>query len=136
MGKKSSAAVLERLKTVLGASNDSELSRITNVNRQTLGNWKGRNSIPYSLCVQISEEHGVSLDWLLTGTGSMYKDASGPQGTILTPQEAALLELFKGLSEKDQREICQDAAEKKRLTDLERQVKDLAAQLERLNSAG
>lgn len=84
----------------------------------------------------IGEQLGISIDWLLTGTGAMYKDASGPQGATLSPQEAALLELFNGLSEKDQREICQDAAEKKRLADLERQVKELALQLERLNSVG
>lgn len=128
--------VLERLKLVLGESSDSGLARAIGGTPQTISSWRQRNSIPYSKCVEISQSTGASLDWLLTGTGSMYKDASGPQGTILTPQEAALLELFKALSEKDQREICQDAAEKKRLTDLERQVKELAAQLERLNSAG
>lgn len=128
--------VLERLKLVLGEASDSGLARAIGGTPQTISSWRQRNSIPYSKCVEISQSAGVSLDWLLTGTGNMYKDASGPQGTILTPQEAALLELFKGLSEKDRREICQDAAEKKRLTDLERQVKDLAAQLERLNSAG
>ena len=108
---------------------------MTGVNRQTLGNWKGRNSVPYSLCVQTSEEVGISLDWLLTGQGEMSKGA-GPSGPALSPRETALLELFNALDESGQREIQTAAEEKKRLKDVEQQLKDLSLRLERQNSAG
>ena len=111
---------------------------MTGVNRQTLGNWKGRDSVPYPLCVKISEDMGISLDWLLTGEGQMYKSTPPPDQPMLalSPKERVLLEMFKELSDKDQREICRDAEEKKRLADMELQLKAMALKLEQLNSTG
>lgn len=138
MNKKSATDVLERLKLALGASSDSELCRMTGVNRQTLGNWKGRDSVPYPLCVKISEDMGISLDWLLTGEGQMYKNAPPPDQPmqVLSPKERALLEMFKELSDKDQREICRDAEEKKRTADLERRLKELELFVEQQKNVG
>lgn len=84
----------------------------------------------------ISEQLGISVDWLLTGEGEMRKGASSPNSVELTPQESALLELFKQLDSKGQREICQDAEEKKRIADLEKQVQELAQSIEQLKVSG
>ncbi len=126
MGKKSAADVLERLKQLLKASSDSELCRVIGINRQTLANWKGRDSVPYSLCVQMSEENNVSLDWLLTGVGTMYRNAE-VQASGLNPRQTAILELFEALDGDSQREIQTAVEEKKRLIDLERRVAALEA---------
>lgn len=79
-------SVLGRLQLLYGVQSDSELSRVTGINRQTIGSWRARSSIPYELCVSLASERGVSLNWLLAGTGAMYliKEA-----LYLTDTEAA-----------------------------------------------
>ncbi|WP_439864317.1 helix-turn-helix domain-containing protein [Pseudomonas antarctica] len=114
MHKKSLDAVLERLMTVFAVDSDSDLARKLDVNRQTLGSWRSRQSIPYALCVSVSEAEGVSLDWLLAGEGAMLRGVSSHSAEKGTrnPQEDAILALFRSLEEADRREI-QNAAEEK-----------------------
>lgn len=143
MDTKSAEAVISRLKLVLRVDSDAELCRVTGVNKQTLSNWKSRNSVPYPLCVLVSEDKEASLDWLLTGSGPIYRgaapetaQAAGDAATTTNPRERALLELFKELSDEDQREICRDAEEKKRMYDMERQLKEVQARLDALKKSG
>lgn len=134
MSKKEINDVLERIKQVLAENSDSSLARALDTTPQTISSWKIRNSIPYSKCVDIALQHGVSLDWLLTGIGEMYK-GSAAVSPALSPREAAMLELFNALDETAQGEIRTAAEEKKRLKDVEQQLQELSLRLERLNSA-
>ena len=131
MQKKSLDAVLERLMTVFAVDSDSDLARKLDVNRQTLGSWRSRQSIPYALCVNVSEAEGVSLDWLLTGEGTMLRGVSAgrAESPATNPQEDAILALFRSLEETDRREIQSAAEEKKRLRDIEQRLKDLTEAL-------
>ncbi|XKU39203.1 helix-turn-helix domain-containing protein [Pseudomonas [fluorescens] ATCC 17400] len=131
MQKTSLDAVLERLMTVFAVDSDSELARKLDVNRQTLGSWRSRQSIPYALCVSVSEAEGVSLDWLLAGEGAMLRgvSTSDAETTVNNPQEEAILALFRALEETDRREIQSAAEEKKRIRDIEQRLKDLTEAL-------
>ncbi|WP_339497100.1 helix-turn-helix domain-containing protein [Pseudomonas sp. EA_15y_Pfl1_P101] len=131
MQKKSLDAVLKRLMTVFAVDSDSELARKLDVNRQTLGSWRSRQSIPYALCVNVSEAEGVSLDWLLTGEGEMSRGGSvtPTAAPVTSPQEDAILALFRSLEETDRREIQSAAEEKKRIRDIEQRLKDLTEAL-------
>jgi transcriptional regulator with XRE-family HTH domain len=141
MNKKSADAVLARIRLALGVDNDSELCRQTGVNRQTLSNWKSRNSVPYSLCVELAEEHLISLDWLLTGEGVMNKngfvnevrESSLPE---LTPRQKAVLGLFDALPDDKQREILSALEDKKRIQELEDNYKELREALDALKNTG
>lgn len=136
MQNNSAVDILNRISIATGLNKDSELARELRTSNSTISSWKARNSVPFTKCEEIAQKHNLSLDWLMWGQGEMYRDGSATPMPTLNSKEQALLELFKELSEKDQREICQDAAEKKRMADLERQVKELALKLERLNSVG
>lgn len=135
MDKKSLDAVLARMMGVVEATSDSALARAIPVNRQTLASWRKRDSVPYLECIKFSEEHGLSLDWLLTGDGPMRRDeqpapaaaAEAPAAPTISPREQAMLELFRALDEEGQREIQGAAAEKKRLSELEQRVQELEA---------
>lgn len=131
MQKTSLDAVLERLMTVFAVDSDSELARKLDVNRQTLGSWRSRQSIPYALCVSVSDAEGVSLDWLLAGEGAMLRgvSTSDAETTVNNPQEEAILALFRALEETDRREIQSAAEEKKRIRDIEQRLKDLTEAL-------
>lgn len=128
MNKKSLDAVLGRMMGLLGVKTDSELARALPVNRQTLASWRKRDSVPYLECIKFCEDHGVSLDWLLTGEGPMQRgDAPMPATAPETPREQAMLALWRELGEDDQREIQRVAEEKKRLTSLEQRLAELEA---------
>ncbi len=62
--------VLNRLKTVFSVKTDTALADSLGVPKTTLSSWKQRRSVPYLICVQVAEQRGVSLDWLLTGKES------------------------------------------------------------------
>jgi len=120
---------MDRLHEVFGVKNDNQLGDALQVNRSTLGNWRSRDSVPYTICVDVALERGVSLDWLLTGEGSMYRENGGnaPAEPADSPRERAMLALWRELDEEAQRDVQRHAEEKKRLTTLEQRVAELEA---------
>ncbi|MCP1617060.1 MULTISPECIES: helix-turn-helix transcriptional regulator [Pseudomonadaceae] len=120
---------MDRLHEVFGVKNDNQLGDALQVNRSTLGNWRSRDSVPYTICVDVALERGVSLDWLLTGEGSMYRENGGntPAEPADSPRERAMLALWRELDEEAQRDIQRHAEEKKRLNTLEQRVAELEA---------
>lgn len=130
-----------RLREALNSlgKNIKEAAEASKIPYRSMQNYlRGEREPGAEALAAINEHLGISIDWLLTGEGTMYKNAppASQQQPALTPKERALLEMFKELSEKDQREICRDAEEKKRLADMELQLKAMALKLEQLNSTG
>lgn len=66
--------VLDRLRARYKLNTDSELAQRFGVAKNTLSNWRQRDSIPFPICVQIAEEEGLSLDWILLGRGPQKSD--------------------------------------------------------------
>ena len=114
MNKISADAVLDRLQDFFGAPTDTALANAMGVNRNTLGNWRGRGRVPYEECVLLAQERGISLDWLLLGEGEMRR------GEIAGHVDADWGALLAALSEDDRRELLLIARSKKRLRDVER----------------
>lgn len=142
MGNKSAASVLDRLHKIFGVKNDNQLGDSLKVKRSTLGNWRARDSVPYTVCVDVADEHDVSLDWLLTGIGSMWRNSeknsiSDEKGEGLlsgnNAQERAVLELFRSLGEADQRVLIDSIQDKQRLTVIENKLEELAVAVAALN---
>ncbi|MBW5893135.1 helix-turn-helix domain-containing protein [Pectobacterium polaris] len=138
MNKGGVDAVLSRLMELLGVASDSELARALDVNRQTLASWRKRESVPYSICVNLSEEKNISLDWLLTGRGAAYVGtAAQPESSATFSQsDLKLLELMNQLDPDVRRDLLRGAEEKQRIIDMEKQLRDLSAELERVKKTG
>ncbi|WP_200627683.1 helix-turn-helix domain-containing protein [Pseudomonas sp. LAM2023] len=115
------AAVLTRLKLLTGAKTDAELSRKLSISPQTLSSWKVRDSIPYSLCVDLARQHGCSLDWLLLGEAA-------PVTTALhdADWEQDVLTRLRTLAPADRQAILLLIKDKQRIQQLEQQLNALA----------
>lgn len=135
MHKSTADAVLDRLLLVFEAKNDTELAGALDTNRQTLGSWRSRGSIPYALCIEIAERKELSLDWLLTGRPPMYRGQAHITEAALSNRQQALLGLFESLSEDRQREILIALEDKKRVSTLEAELQELKTVIERLTGA-
>ena len=64
---------IDRLITSLSVNNDSDLARYLDKGRSVVGSWRARKQVPMPVLKQAAEDKGVSLEWLLTGEGAMYR---------------------------------------------------------------
>lgn len=136
MNKKAVDAVLLRLMSLFNVDSDSELARVLNVNRQTLASWRKRDSVPYSICINIAEERGVSLDWLLTGKGEEVVSKVEPVIQSFSQADLKMLELLNQLDPEVRRDLMRGAEEKQRVIEMEKQIQELSAQLKNLKNVG
>lgn len=126
------AAVLRRMKLITATNTDSELSSALALSPQTLSSWKIRNSIPYSLCVNLAACHDVSLDWLILGEGPQQRACSNNAAVIddgTENWESRLLNQLRALGPQDRQAIAKAVEEKQRFRQLERQVEEMSRQL-------
>jgi hypothetical protein len=121
-----STEIIARLKQITATSTDSGLSEQLGVSPQTLSSWKGRERMPYSVCIDLAEQHGISLDWLLTGAGPMRRTAQLEEPA--SEPEQRMLAIFRTLTAADQQFVQQMAQERQRLRDLEQRLDSLYEQ--------
>lgn len=129
------AAVLARMKLVTQSTTDSGLSSALGVSPQTVSSWKGRDSIPYAICVELAEKHGVCLDWLLVGEGPKFRaHAQHAVNARFDPEwETQLIAQLRQLSPQDQAAITLAIQEKQRIRELELQLKEISSLLPQRN---
>ena len=125
------AAVLARMKLVTQSTTDSGLASALGVSPQTVSSWKGRDSIPYAICVDLAEKHGISLDWLLVGEGPKFRaHAQHGLNSLLDPEwETQLIAQLRLLDPQDQQVITQAIQDRQRMRELERQVEEISGRL-------
>ncbi|MBR6640460.1 MAG: LexA family transcriptional regulator [Muribaculaceae bacterium] len=83
--------IVNRLRQVVNAENNSDLANKLGVRKSTISNWINRDSIDYDLVFSFCEH--VNLDWLLTGRGEMLKQPTQPyitseEGTDMIASDA------------------------------------------------
>jgi transcriptional regulator with XRE-family HTH domain len=127
-------SIATRLRSVIDDRGMSikEASEVVGIPYRTLQNYLLGEREPNAKAMAAIRTHlGISLDWLLTGEGSMCLGVSGssPVAQTANQQEEAILELFRSLGEAGKREIQSAAEEKKRLMDVEQRLKDLTEAL-------
>jgi len=90
----SADAVVDRLRDVLELDSDAQLGRALGLRESAPGNWRARGSVPYSHCVEVAAQRGVSLDWLLLGLGAPGEVRErGPPPYASAPPGCAALEV-------------------------------------------
>jgi transcriptional regulator with XRE-family HTH domain len=102
-----------------------EFADILNVSRGYIGDIERNRSEPSSnFLTLLSSNLNVSIDWVLTGEGEMYR--IGPKINSVSEERAEkFIELFDALNEAQQKEILAACAEKKRMNELEQKVDQL-----------
>ncbi|MNM87558.1 hypothetical protein D3C81_997440 [compost metagenome] len=83
-----------------------------------------RDSIPYSLCIEIARQHACSLDWLLLGEAEQSPACQGEAGW-----EGDMLERLRSLSPSDRQSILLLIKDKQRIQQLEQQLSALSNRL-------
>ncbi|MFJ4444617.1 helix-turn-helix domain-containing protein [Pseudomonas sp. NPDC089422] len=124
MSSHSFASVLARLKLLTCSDTDVQMARALEVSPQTLSSWKVRDSIPYSICVDLARQHGCSLDWLLLGEPDDSRPADTPGSW-----ENDILTRLRGLSQADRQAVLLLIEDKQRIRQLERQLQELTRRM-------
>lgn len=65
--------IIERMRWAGKLKNDSAVARVLGVTPQALSNYKKRGEMPTDLVLRFANIYGLSVDWLITGEGEMYK---------------------------------------------------------------
>lgn len=115
------ASVLARLKQLTDSSTDVQLARALGVSPQTLSSWKIRDSVPYSLCVDIARQYACSLDWLLLGERGSNRALGSDEGW-----EDDMLARLRTLSLADRQATLHYIKDKQRIQELEEKLDALA----------
>lgn len=88
-------AILNRLMSVYQVKKNIDLCKKLNLSPQTLSTWRGRNKIPFELCVKVALEQEVSLDWLLLGREEMSSLSSSYDGAPCSRQTIDTLRMHE-----------------------------------------
>lgn len=67
------AEVSERMLKAGGIPNTAALARVLGITPQAFSNYKKRGEIPTSLLFKFASIYDVSVDWLVSGEGMVYR---------------------------------------------------------------
>lgn len=84
------AEIIERMRWAGKLKNDSAVARVLGVTPQALSNYKKRGEMPTDLVLKFANIYGLSVDWLISGDGEMYKGGgAGRKGYMIAAEEGA-----------------------------------------------
>lgn len=80
--------MIDRLRKVFAVRTDVQLSEHINASVSAISNWRTRNAAPYAVLATVAGTRGVSLDWLVfgTGEGSCARPCTEEQVNLRTAQ--------------------------------------------------
>ncbi|MBI5236756.1 MAG: helix-turn-helix domain-containing protein [Deltaproteobacteria bacterium] len=65
--------IIDRMRWAGKLKNDSAVARAVGVTPQALSNYKKRGEMPTDLVLKFAGIYSLSVDWLISGEGEMYK---------------------------------------------------------------
>lgn len=83
--------IIERMRWAGKLKNDSAVARVLGVTPQALSNYKKRGEMPTDLVLRFANIYGLSVDWLISGEGEMYKAGAreAGKGFMIAAEETA-----------------------------------------------
>ncbi|ADE14144.1 CI repressor [Nitrosococcus halophilus Nc 4] len=105
--------VAKRLRQAMDETGVSNAKLATNLDMslQAIGGWLKTGKIARDRLPGIRAALGISIDWLLTGQGSMRLSDTE---SLLTPQQREVLNLFESLTDRQQKDFLESMREAKR----------------------
>lgn len=104
-------SIAERMKYLRNSFNLSqkEFSKIIGLGQSRLSEIEsGKNKPSFDTLVAIAENFSISMDWLISGTGSIMEKHDNPQNeTTYSYDEVKLIESFRLLTERQKGRIEQ-----------------------------
>jgi phage repressor protein C with HTH and peptisase S24 domain len=76
----SSNEILDRIIILKKLKNDAGLARFLKVKPAIISNWRARGTIPYDAVFSLCEYDGLTLDYVISGRGPIYRSDEPPQG--------------------------------------------------------
>ena len=77
--------IIEKMRWAGKLKNDSAVARRLGVTPQALSNYKKRGEMPTDLVLKFSKMYELSMDWLITGEGSVQKPGTDGKGLMSYP---------------------------------------------------
>ncbi len=133
---------MNRLKDYTKAKSFNALAEILGLSSSNFASLKKRNSVPYDKILEFSRSHNVSIDWLLTGEGQMFKRGEVVEDNVVNIKTRQIAELIASLDEQQQAEIFVVIEGKKREKELankamrlENTIQQMQKQMQRMAAA-
>ncbi|EAU5333821.1 helix-turn-helix domain-containing protein [Salmonella enterica] len=115
------------------------LSDLSKIPYRSLQNYlRGEREPNAEALVALSTHLGISIDWLLTGREQIPSEEiiAVPTQHQFSQSDLKMLELLNQLDPEVRRDLMRGAEEKQRVIEMERQLKELSATIERLKNVG
>lgn len=61
--------IFDRVKKIEGVAHDIDLAEPLDTSERNINSWKQRGTVPWANLTAYALDHGLSLDWLVTGRG-------------------------------------------------------------------
>ena len=74
--------ITERMRSQTNLKNDSAIAKVLGITPQALSNYKKRGKMPTSLIIKFADKYGLSVDWLISGFGSIKRPTAGSDALI------------------------------------------------------
>lgn len=102
---------IKRMKQVYDIHTDKALADTLNKDKNTVSAWKKRGAVPIDVLRRVSLENTVSLDWLITGEGSMHLSGDSMnhilKSTLGLDDDEVLQRMSKLLEDQETREMIE-----------------------------
>lgn len=112
---------VKALRTHLGLS-QQKFADTLGVHRSYLNDIERGKDPSMNFAKALKDVYNISIDWLISGE---EQPEASEKNTGLNPKEQAILELYHALTPEQQQQIYTAIEDKKRLNELEQQVKDI-----------
>ncbi len=135
-------SIKERLREAMVAKSLTikALSDLSKIPYRSLQNYlRGEREPNAEALIALSTHLNISIDWLLTGKGEtvgVEKVQLANQEQHFNQSDLKLLELLNQLDPEVRKELLRGAEEKQRMINMEKQLKELSAEFERLKNTG